>query len=128
MPDDAIPRAPLPGERPWVPAPAAPSLLWPRRAFEPGPAKWTRYTLKARQTCTTCVQVLLDHRTDPYPRSPGHPNQATKVRTVGDGKDKRRSWHCSPHAAELERLDNQWARNRDAARQHAEHLARGRRA
>jgi len=118
---------PLPGEAPWIPAPEAPPLLWPRKAHEPGPAKWTRYTLKARQLCTTCVLVLLDHRKDPYPRQPGHPNRATRVRTVGEGKGKQQTWHCSPHGTELEEQDRNWVRSNTIAREHANHMARGRR-
>lgn len=128
MNQDQPPTRPLPGEVPWVPAPVAPPLLWPRQMLDPGPAKWTQYKLKTHQLCTTCVLVLQDHQRRPFERVPGRPNPATKVRTVllEDGS-KRHTWHCAAHGEELQRRDEQATRQATAAREHAEHMARGRR-
>jgi hypothetical protein len=115
--------APLAGEEAWVPPPVEGDLLWPRRTIFGGDAKWTPYRGKTHQACTTCVEVLIDHGKQPYPREPGHPAPATKRRKGPNGD----TWHCARHGAELERKDAEIAARLAAMRAHEAHMAHGRR-
>lgn len=113
--------SPLPGEEPWVPPPIDGDLFWPRRKIFGGEAKWTRYTLKTHQTCTTCVEVLQDHEKQAYERQPPHPSAAALVRSGPNGK----TWHCMRHGEELRRRDDAVAERLKDLRAHQAHLARG---
>jgi hypothetical protein len=62
---------PLPGEEAWIPSPVEPDLLWPRRKIFGGDATWTAYRGKTHQACSTCIEVLIEHEKEPYPRPPG---------------------------------------------------------
>lgn len=118
------PHEPVPGQMALMPEPARPTLLWPTSTPEAGGATWSRYTGKTRQQCTTCLQVLMQHDREPYPHRPPPPAGATMVRTLGTGRAAPRSWHCSPHGTELERLDQIADRQKRLRREHGEHLAR----
>lgn len=118
-----IPRVPLPGERPWIPAPTALPLLWPRERQRPGPATWKRYTLKGRQPCTTCIQVLQDHQRRPFDRQPGNPHPSTWIRE--DKETGTRTFHCSQHGADMKLEDDREMEKR--RRVAHEWLANGRR-
>jgi hypothetical protein len=113
---------PLPGEEAWVPPPVEGDLLWPRRKIFGGDAKWTPYRGKTHQACSTCIEVLIDHEREAYPRRPGHPLPATKRRKGPNGD----TWHCARHGAELERKDAEIAARLATMRAHREHLNRSR--
>jgi hypothetical protein len=113
---------PLPGEEAWIPSPVEPDLLWPRRKIFGGDATWTAYRGKTHQACSTCIEVLIEHEKEPYPRPPGHPSPATKVRNGPNG----RTWHCARHGEALERKDREIKARLTTMREHREHVSRSR--
>lgn len=116
--------APVPGQMALTPEPARYALLWPDTMPEPGGAKWTRYKLKTRQPCTTCILVLQQHEKRPYDRPPPPPFASSWIRARGGGLAKVQTWHCSLHGSDLKRLDEMADRQNRLRREHGEHLAR----
>jgi hypothetical protein len=94
--------------------------MWPRRKIFGGDAKWTPYRGKTHMTCSTCVEVLMDHDKQPYPRHPGHPAPATKRRKGPNGE----TVHCARHGMELERKDNEIKARLAVQRAHQDALNR----
>jgi hypothetical protein len=81
------------------------------------------YRGKTHQACSTCVEVLIEHEKEPYPRPPGHPSPATRVRNGPNG----RTWHCARHGEALERKDREIKARLTTMREHREHVSRSRR-